>query len=240
MNTITRAGLMLCVATLASAQSGITPQAKRLFDRHRAAIALSNGPRTAAEHTIATWELPGNQEMRVETFQSGDKLLSRTTMPGTGTIETGFDGRIGWQVSDALGARLLPRDSIPKFETQGNAWADTSIKAAVVGFSTIDGKAADVVRIETRGGASYVQYFDKESGLLVAQGPKFSPIRVDPVGLTTYREYKQFGAVLRPTIVSISGARGMSTTMRIVSIDNEPIDPAVFVVPESVRLLMKP
>ena len=102
----------LCMATAASAQQGVSDQAKKIVDRHMAAIGGARAQRASVdEHRVSVIEMPGNQEMRVESFRSGNRFLNRTTIPGMGTSETGFDGRTAWTV-DLLGPRLLSPDSV--------------------------------------------------------------------------------------------------------------------------------
>lgn len=66
--------------------------------------------------------------------------------------------------------------------------------------TTIEGRAASVLRVTLRDGWVKDYYFDVESGLLVALR-KAMPLHAsgaDVVSLTYFRDYKRVGAVLRP------------------------------------------
>ena len=214
---------------------------KAVFDRHMAAVGAADARAVPVNlHTVTVMGLPGGQETRVEMFRSADKVLIRTTVPGAGTTETVFDGSVGWSISPQAGVRLLGRDQIAQLLQQVSTPTnpDMVADARIGGRTRIEGRDVIVVNVKHKG-QTYSQYYDMETGLLAAMGKVFLGIRVDPEGLIRYEEYTRFGGVLVPTVWSVYIRKEQRLVTRVITLDHDPIDPAMFARPPEVRKLLE-
>lgn len=134
--------------------------------------------------------------------QAPDKFLLRVERPGAETLEIGFDGRIGWRrVGEQVG--YVQGDELARMRDAADFHGEANYKARYRSMETVGevkyrDQPAYAVRTESVSGKVYLNYFEKETGLLrgvhamVGEEGQELPMLVE---LTDYRE---LGGVLYP------------------------------------------
>lgn len=242
--------LLLGLATRTLAQGASVPQgqtkepktASEVIERYITAVGGLDAWRSIkAEHMGTEIELPGNVSNRIESFKMyPNKMLMRTTLAGLGTTETGFVGTVGWSQSDLTGPVLLSGEQLEEARLSSAIHSPLDLRKqtiTLIGRREIGGRAAMALRMEVDGEAM-AQYFDLESGLLVAMGTVPTGSRMDTLSLMRFGNYKKFGAILMPTTLTMRLPDGTSVVTRTTHVDHGPIDTMLFVPPAAVRALL--
>jgi hypothetical protein len=222
-------------------QTAIDPAAKAIFDRHAKLVARTSPP-PKYRHTVVEISM-GESKSSVESFvQLPDKILNVTTMPGIGTNEAGYDGKIGWSVSPMTGA--VPLIGAPlqqlKVSIRFNAAqvADSNYTRLLkLPRDSIDGRAVNPVLTVAANRDSATYYFDAQSGLLSAMRVfRAGGQPSDSATLMLFGDYRKVDGALMPTKLTVRVRRREIVTQTTVY-DHAPIDSAKFIAPAALREL---
>jgi hypothetical protein len=222
------------------------PNPEEIVERH---IYESGGPE--AYEMLRTQKVTGtltflarNIEARMETWAAGGgKYYQSTDIPGMGKQEEGSDGIISWDRSPSIGPRVKPRRN-------PNTLAVTLDAAGMIGWRVlidrvrteaeeqIDGRDCYRVRLVPRDGSQdMIRWYARDTGLLYRSA---LAVRTDMGALplvVTFEEYRSVADVKWPSRVRIA-ASGQETLFAADEVKlNEPLDEAVFEVPEEIRAL---
>lgn len=175
---------------------------------------------------------------RVESFaKAPNKIYTRSTMPGTGLVESGYDGTTGWTMSEAIGPVIVPEPQAAQLRRGANLTEVLQERMSLTlrGRKQLEGRTVHVVDAVTQDGTSMIEYFDVESGLLVGMD---SPGTVLPDGRAaiSFRDYRPFGKLVA-TVVTHRLATGDSLVTRVEHLDYRPIPDSVFALPKAVQAL---
>lgn len=168
--------------------------------------------------------------------------VSTVVLPGMGEIRSGSNGEIGWSIDPMRGpaltepkelaqqramerlssARMNPREVFPEIEVR-------SVKEfAGHPCYEVSFKSPDL---------SLIAFYNLESALINGMRMTMnSPLGEIPMEITV-SDYKPFGAILQPTLTSVS-VMGQKQNVGIESITFDEIDPAVFTLPEAIEGLI--
>ncbi len=231
---------------LAVKQGRALPNAEEIIERH---IFESGG--VDAYGNLKTQRVRGSlfflstsQTAEVETWSAeGGKYYQSIDIPGLGKQEEGSDGRVAWERSPALGPRVKSR-------REASAVAVTLDAAQVIGWryliaevrtealERLDNRDCYRVRLTARNATQPIlRWYDRKTGLLyrssAMQSSAMGPLPV----LTTVVEYRDSGGLKWPvrTQMSVSGQELVFTLAEVRL--NEPVDGAVFELPEEIRLM---
>lgn len=235
--------ILVCALPLA-AQTGSTKadtaKAAAIIDRHMKAVGGEHAIRAIKEShvvTIMTMSNAPGVEMRQELWMKAPNLMRmKMTLPMVGATEMGFDGTIAWSYSEAAGANIHPE--VPKQLTDNMNFGlpDPAIKSTYVGRRKIGDRTYDAVRALAHDTLRYTAYFDVETGLQAGMDTDDAPPPPPGRMALTFSDYKRFGAVLRPTTLTVL-VNGQEMVTRTISISDGPFDKKVFEAPEAVRQL---
>lgn len=258
-NTLVRAGLFLPVllalagfppapteARQAAAGQPL-PAARDVIARYVKAIggadalAKVNSIRMKGTVEIADQNLSGT----VETLHARPaKLITRVTLTGIGTIEQGYDGKIGWVVDRTTpellsGRRLREIAHDARFD---GILRDSSFAkdATLVERGKHDGRSAYKLKVSYASGLELFEYFDTETGLLIGtEGSRElpAPFGVVPT-MTILRNYKAFGGLQQPT-TTVQRSIGLVQTFTIHSYEYDVVPATAFDVPVAVKALIR-
>jgi hypothetical protein len=167
--------------------------------------------------------------------------LTRMTIPGMGTMRSGYDGTVAWASDPMSGARIITGDELE--QTLRQADFDAGINYAVhfptmetVELTEMGGRACYRVRMVAAGGDEVFNCFDAETGLLVgAVMTSASPMGRMEAELR-FEDYREFDGILMPTVTRTS-MMSQEMVMTVTSVSHDPIDPSVFEAPADVRAL---
>ena len=200
--------------------------------------------RVGSQHVVAELAMPAQAVTgSVESFAAlPNLLLVRTTLPGFGSSETGYDGKIGWSLSQVAGAAILSGMQLEQLRASADRLAPLHANVRSMtwqGVRDFDGRKSVAIAVVSQGGDSYTEFFDTESHLLVGIEQRIATPGGDVPTSTSLTDYRRFRAVLVPTTITQRLPGGQIMVTRIASIDHQPIDTALFIPPESVRRLIK-
>lgn len=230
-------------ALLAAPAAAQTPDARTLIDRH---VAASGGRdailATASAKATGTFGLPSaGLQGTMETWTSDGRTYSKITLPGLGTIESGFDGTVAWSVNPMQGPRILEgaeRDQTVEQTAPLASVRDASLFRTVetVGRETIEGVECWKVRLVWNSGRESFDCYAVDTGLLYATiSVTESAMGAIP---TTVRmlDYQETAGVRTPRRM-VSSAAGQEVVITVDRVEPGPQPDSVFALPEAIRAL---
>ncbi len=172
------------------------------------------------------------------------KAYAVMEIPGVGKMEEGTDGKIAWENSALLGARLLTGDEASAALRKAAAdavtnWQKYYKSAEVAGMETIDGKPCYKVLMTPLKGPVETDYYDKDSGFLV----KSSAVYDTPMGPvpaeTLMSDYRKQGGVSIPFHIRQNMA-GQQFDIKLEKVElNADVPDSRFDPPSEVKALLK-
>lgn len=197
---------------------------------------------------LATMEVPAvGISAAMEVYSAApNKIATKSTIPGVGEMQQGYNGSVGWDVNPMQGPRLLADKELAVMADNADFYssmlysADKFTSLETVGDTTIGGEKAYKVKMvpKATGNTSYT-YFSAVSGLAIANsGSQESQMGVIQV-FSTMSDYKQFGPVKIATkMESNIGPQKIIMTVQDIIINGAP--ESAFEIPEKVKPLIKP
>jgi hypothetical protein len=226
------------------------PNAEELIERH---IYVSGGPdaysRLKTQHVTGTLNfLARNMEAPMETIAStGGRYYQLIDMPGLGKQEEGSDGHVVWDRSPILGPRLKASRSagalgVTLDAAQVIAWRLLVSEVRTEAEETIDGRDCFRVRMTGRAGQlAALRWYERSTGLLYRTSLAMATDIGSLPAVMTFEEYRDTdggdpdNAIKWPVRIRITAS---GQDLLFVASDvklNEPVDDAVFALPQDVR-----
>lgn len=224
------------------------PSAREIIDRFVRAI----GGRSAilkhkSSYGKGRYEVLGQMSAEMEIYQaSPNKLLFKISIPGTGEIKTGFDGKVGWDLNPMAGASLHKGKRLEQTRRQADYYADLHEEKnfqsiETVGLEDFEGTKCYKLRSITSSGETYLEFFDAKSSLLVGRvGTAETPSGPAEVR-TVIADYKKFGDLLVPTkgaSKTTIGGQAFEEIITLTTVQYDSVDPAVFELPGQIKALL--
>lgn len=157
-----------------------------------------------------------------------------------GAFDSGTDGTIAWERSDANGARLKSGDELARELREASIqtldWHAEYDTIEVKGAATFAGRPAWKL-VFTQPGAMTTRYYDRSTHLLLGE----ESVEVEAGGpvnqKVTVREYRAFGAIKQPAVIEL-GQGGETMDMTVTDVELNPALPAdAFTLPPDVAAL---
>jgi hypothetical protein len=222
------------------------PTARAIIDRHivavggRAAILARTSTHASGTVSIPSAGMTGS----VDVFAAKpDKTLLRVTLGGIGSLEDGFDGKIGWSLSPVTGPSLAQGKELEQKRFNSDFLADLHADTRYESMTTMEktdfeGRPCYKLRLVRRGGAEEFEFYDVETGLK-AGGITTVESPMGPItGTTIEGDYKKFGPLLQPTTLKQT-LMGLQQVFTFTSIEFDKVDPATFEAPAPIKALLK-
>lgn len=218
------------------------PAAKEVLERYlevtggRAAYERVTSRRMTLSLTVVGQGITGQVTMQAK---APNKLLVVQEITGMGQSVTGFDGEAAWEKSPMMGNRLIEGDELAQMRERAffNVATEPEKVFATIrhtGEATVDGKPAHRIELINEAGTT-VQFYDKESGLLVRQDSVIkSPMGELPV-VMTFSDYKKVDGILYAhTMIQNIGPAVIET--KLLSLEhNVAIPDDAFAVPADLK-----
>jgi len=195
---------------------------------HRFSHMLVELGSPAMKATTETWTMVPN------------RVLTRTTMPGSGTVEIGYNGSVGWSNSPFTGPVLLEGEQLKQLakQAEGRGPMEMSFKVLSAGARTsVEGRDVMPVIYEDDKGNAGTLYFDAKTGVLSAMRVGNS-VKADSAMLLVFSDYKRIDGELFAMTTTAKGP-GPTIVSRTTLVDHKPIDTAFFEPPSAVQALLK-
>lgn len=197
---------------------------------------------------IATLDVPSQGlSANMEVYAAApNKIASKTSIPGLGEMQNGYNGTVGWDMNPMQGPRLLADKELTNAAESADFYANMLYSAdkyasmETVGDTTISGEKAYKVKMVRKSSKNEsVSYFSAKSGLLLGgvstQESQMGSLQVSQ----TVSEYRKFGNLMLPTKIEQSmGPQTMIMTVKEVALNGAP--ESAFAIPEQVKPLIKP
>jgi hypothetical protein len=172
-----------------------------------------------------------------------NKSLLVVEIAGIGRIETGYDGKIGWNIDPQSGPRLATGDELT--EMTETSWFDAPLRPSdrIREMNTIEKTAFDThpaykVKVVYPSGREEFAYFDVETGLdLGREGKQATPMGSLP-STEIFRDYKLFGDVKQATTIVVR-VLGIEQVVHIDTCVYNTVAPNAFDLPPAIKALIK-
>jgi hypothetical protein len=222
------------------------PSARNIVERHIKAV----GGRAAilariSTHSTGTVSIPSTgMTGSLDVFAAKpDKTLLRITLGGIGSLEEGFDGKVGWSINPLTGPTLSQGKELEQKRFDSDFLADLHDATRYESMTTLEktdfeGRACYKVRLVRRGGGEDIEFYDIETGLK-AGGISTRESPMGPItGTIIETDYKKFGPLLQPSTIK-NTAMGIQQVITITSVEYDKVDPATFDAPAQIKALLK-
>jgi outer membrane lipoprotein-sorting protein len=232
-----------CCGTPVCAQE--LPKASDLMDKY---IKVTGGK--AAHEKVKSQVVKGTMSFMgikgdMVAYQKAPNLMfMEITLPGIGTISTGYNGKVAWENNPLTGAKIFKGTKQEEMIREAainsdGEWRKFYKNAKTAEEVQVDGKPAYRVELTSNSGTVSSRYFDKASGLLVKMKVKTDTDLGQLEVEMTVSDYKEFAGVKTPTR-SRQSVAGQTIDTVITSVEtNVNIPDSRFALPKEVQDLMK-
>lgn len=196
-------------------------------------------------HARGTFELVGQAVSGpIDVFSARPgKMLLRVQIAQMGLVETGYDGKVGWELSPLTGPALVTGRRLT--ELADDAWFDGTLHASdhvqsltTVAKTTFDNRPAYQVKLVYTSGNELVEYFDVETGFVIgSEATRESPMGVLP-STSILRDYRKFGPLLEATTMS-QRLMGIEQVLHMSSFEYDAVPANTFDLPPQIKALIK-
>jgi hypothetical protein len=237
--------LIAQTAAPAPAQSASLPPAAQIVKRFVDAIGgEAEFKKISSIRAVGTVEfIAQNISGKIEMIAARpSKMIMRGEMPDIGKFETGFDGKVGWEIDPASGPKLLMGRRL--LEVADDARFDGILHGAdhvktvtTVAKTTFDNRPAYQIQVVLTSGSEETEYFDVETGMLLgSEASRETFMGVLPtIGFS--RDYKKFGAIMQATTL-VARTLGMEQVVRLTTFEFNTAPANTFTLPPQIKALI--
>jgi hypothetical protein len=237
--------VLLAAATPRAAQETL-PSAQAVVDRSidaaggASAFEAIKSIRARGTVSIPSQKMSGEFEMLAA---RPNKTLTRVTMAGIGSLEEGFDGKVGWSIDPVSGPAVMVGRALA--DRADEAWFDAPLHApdfvksvTMVGREAFDQRPAYRIKVVLVSGGEQEELFDAETGLQIGlEARRETPFGSAPT-TTIHRDYQKHGAILLPT-TQVERILGIEQVVTFTSYEFNTVPGHAFDLPAAVKALIK-
>lgn len=230
------------LATPVAAQQ--LPAAKDLHARHVQAMGGADMiKKHAMLHITGNFEIPAqgiSGTMEIWSI-APDKMVTVQDIPGVGAMKSGYDGTVAWQINPMTGASVLTGKQLDQLKQQADLHAVLNTDKYIQSMETVektsfDAKDAYKVKVVTRTGEEYFEFYDATTGLNVGMTRNIES-QMGPIEATTMiGDYKDVDGQLVPMKMRQS-AMGMESIIVFNKVEFTGVDPTLFELPKEIKAL---
>jgi zinc protease len=238
--------LLVTQSAVPASQTQNLPTAREIVDRFvkasggEAALKAIKSMRVKGTFSIVGQSLTGELDML---SARPNRMLMRVTIPAIGTLEEGFDGKIGWSMDPLQGPSLVKDRQLS--ERADEAWFDAELhqddyikEMTVVGRESLDKRDVYRLKVVTLRGNEQFELYDVDNGLQVAvEASRDTPLGIVP-SVVLMKEYQKFGAVQMPTRV-VQRVLGQEHIFAFSSYEFDSVPAETFDLPPAIKALIK-
>ena len=161
---------------------------------------------------------------------------------GFGAMNTGYNGEHGWSDNPMTGPQLLEGQMLTEMKRQADFYSELNYDENYPTQETLEevdweGSTAYKAKFVDTDGNETIQYFDKESSLLVGTEGKQTSEMGEMDVTTVLSDYQEFGGIKAPS-KTVLKMMGMEIEQTVESVSFDPIDDAMFTPPEAIQKLI--
>lgn len=232
-------------ATASSQPSVDLPEARTIIARYIEAVGGEDALlKTVSRHIKGKYSAQG-MEGSLEMFRSiPNKLLIRVNIPNMGEITQGFNGQVGFTSNPMQGASLLEGNQLKQISRIADFYIELHRAEKFTSMETVEltefqGKPCYKVKLMSKTGREYAEFFDQQTGLLTGNVGEREMPGGTAEQITVFSDYKRFGDLLLPTRTA-TRVMTFEQVMTYESVEFNTVDEAVYELPEEVKALLKP
>lgn len=241
-----RAGAALCLALAlpltAAAQQ--LPPARQVIDRYVEAIGGREAISRQKFRSIETeMSMPAmGMTMTVKTLMAApNRMITSAEMPGAGTLRSGYDGAVGWQVNPMTGPSLMSGAELEQNVQLSDFYSALNYDKLYRSMETteraeLNGRPCYRVKLVTASGRESWQCFDTETGLMVATGGKQESQMGSMEVTSLLSDYRDFDGVKMATR-STTRMMGQDMVVTVKSVSHAPVEASAFALPAEIQAL---
>jgi hypothetical protein len=230
-----------------SQPSADLPEAGTIIARYIEAVGGKDALlKTVSRHIRGTFSIPAQgMEGSLEMFRSiPNKLLIRVNIPSMGEMAQGFNGQVGFTSNPMQGASLLEGNQLKQIGETADFYTELHRAEKFTSMETVEltefqGKPCYRVKLVTKTGREYAEFFDQQTGLLAGDVGEQEIPGGTAEQITVYSDYKRFGDLLLPTRTA-TRIMTFEQVMTFESVEFNTVDETVYELPEEVKALLKP
>ncbi|MEI6738969.1 MAG: hypothetical protein WCK74_01535 [Gemmatimonadaceae bacterium] len=230
------------------ARAQALPPASEIIAKYVAAIGGKDAiMKVTSIKQVATMDVPAvGMSATMEMFAAApNKLASKTSIPGLGEMQNGFDGTVGWDMNPMQGPRVLTDKELTTMADNADFYASMLYTAdrfstmETVGDTTVAGeKAYKVKLVKKNSKTESTSFFSATSGLLLGS----TSTQETQMGTMTMTQivsdYKAFDGLKFPTkLEQTMGPQSIKITIKELVVNGAPA--SAFAVPEQIKPLIK-
>lgn len=244
---------IMTVALSACVQSGFDnevganglPKPRAIYSRYIAAIGGEDVIRSHSSTTsrgrfvLSDFGVEGS----VEAFAAApDSVSMKIDLSGLGSIESGYNGDIGWSIDPLQGSSIMEGNQLAYMAQQADYYLPLNLASAftqqqTVAIEPVAGEDCYHVQMLDAAGNPASLFFAVDSGLLL----RSSAMVASPLGeievITDFAEYGEFGGYRVPIVTNINqGGQQISIHFTEIAFDN--VSPGRFEPPVSIKALL--
>jgi hypothetical protein len=229
-----------------TAETDTLPSPQSILDRHIDAIGGRDAlKKHSSVHVTGTINVPANGiSGTVETYAARpNKNLLKMTLTGIGDTFQGFDGTHAWSIDPMRGPNLATGEELTQRTLDADFDATLNASTRYTAMKTLekttfDGRECYKLSLTRKDGLEEIEFYDVTTGLKAGSINQRQSAMGKITSTATLREYKKFGDVVQPTVVT-QAAMGAEFVMTITNVEYDKVDPAVFELPAGIKALIK-
>ena len=239
---------MLCAAALCSLLAApVSAQLPSAREIHAKYVKALGGEEVLKKHS--QMHLTGNFEVpaagmngTIEIWSlAPDKLLTTQEIPGIGQLKSGYDGKVAWQIHPMMGAMVLTGKQLEQVKQQADFLAVLTPDKYFQSMETVektnfDGKEAYKIKIVTKAGEEYFEYYDVNSGVNLGTVRKLESPQGSIESTSYMSDHKLIDGHLVPMKMR-QAAMGMESIIVITKVEFTGVDPKIFELPKEIKAI---
>jgi hypothetical protein len=229
-----------------AAQDILLPNARTIVDKYVAAMGGDQAfARVISVHATGRIEIPQQGISGTADLMTArpNKSLLVVEIAGIGRIETGYDGKVGWNIDPQSGPTLATGDELT--EMAETDWFDAPLRRndhikemSTVDKADFDGHPAYKVKIVFPSGREEFSYFDQQTGLDLGHEGKRATRMGSLPSTELFRDYKLFGDVKQATTIVVR-VLGIEQVVHIDTCVYNTVPSTAFDLPPAIKALIK-
>jgi hypothetical protein len=222
------------------------PNARTIVDRFVTAMGGETAfAKVTSIHATGRMEIPQQGIGGTADLMTArpNKSLLVVEIAGVGRIESGYDGKVGWNIDPQSGPMLATGDELTQMAEEN--WFDAPLRPndriremATVEKTDFDNRPAYKIKVVYPSGREEFEYFDVETGMDLGREGKQATHMGSVPSTEIFRDYKTFGEVKQATTIVVR-VLGIEQVVHIDTCVYNAVAPGAFDPPPAIKALIK-
>src|SRR5262245_6327283 len=184
------------------------PKAEDILDRAAEATGAKASPKIETAFLKMKKSAQDTEAHLVVYYAGPTKFYREECVEGLGKFELVVSGELAWTRDTITGSRLLKDEeraeafhiakNFGAIIQQGSDWRKRVKEAKTIAEEKVEGKLAYKIQVTTPQGETQIEFYDKESGLLVREETTVRSPQGEVRTITSYSDYRKVGGMVVP------------------------------------------